>query len=340
VKVAPSALQAYPNLPIEFSADFINFTKRGDGTRKRRGNTSEAGAANSANGEGAAVGNADAPLDGTAGEGSAAPLADSSPDKSIWPDDVSTVMLRNIPNRYTPEELLDEICAQGFDDMFDFFYLPTDFTTRKNKGYGFVNLKSPVLARSFRSVLDGHRLPKYVTQKVLEMKPADTQGFDNNVLKYIKHQANRVQNAWFRPMIFKPSSDPQKGIRSCECLTLAVENLPKRLQDRLANSALTTTVPTLASVSAADTAQATSMKPLEHCEAAEADSDEEPIPDDKFLECFGAAVEDFLRPCVSDGPMHGDASRLGRTLPPGGGGRRRRGGSAARRAGALRHSEG
>jgi len=42
------------------------------------------------------------------------------------------------------------------------------------------------------------------------MSPATTQGFEASVVKYLKQQAGRAQNPWFRPMIFLPGegTDP------------------------------------------------------------------------------------------------------------------------------------
>ena len=51
---------------------------------------------------------------------------------SLFREGQTTVMLRNIPNRYTCEELLCEVMTAGFDHMFDFFYLPMDFKTKRN----------------------------------------------------------------------------------------------------------------------------------------------------------------------------------------------------------------
>jgi len=147
-----------------------------------------------------------------------------------WPAGVTSVMLRNIPNRYTPEELLHDLIERGFEGAFDFFYLPTDFATKKNKGYGFVNLLDSGLALALRDAFHGHQLTRYVTQKVLELTPATTQGFEGNAIKYLKHQAGRVQNPWFKPMIFvKGDSEDARDV----CLPLAEENLPAWLRGKI-----------------------------------------------------------------------------------------------------------
>mmetsp|Transcript_44037 Transcript_44037/g.94363 ORF Transcript_44037/g.94363 Transcript_44037/m.94363 type:complete len:233 (-) Transcript_44037:359-1057(-) len=119
-----------------------------------------------------------------------------------WPAETTTVMLRNIPNRYTAEELLAEMIAAGFEDTFDFFYLPIDFKTKRNRGYSFINFFSAHWAAQFVKAFDGERLTRYSTLKILEVSPAVTQGFEANVARYVRKDAQRIKNAWFRPMVF------------------------------------------------------------------------------------------------------------------------------------------
>ena len=49
----------------------------------------------------------------------------------------TTVMIRNIPNRYSRETLVEVF--QDFVGTFDFFYLPIDAVARANIGYAFIN---------------------------------------------------------------------------------------------------------------------------------------------------------------------------------------------------------
>lgn len=67
----------------------------------------------------------------------------------------TTVMLRNLPNSYTRQMLLELIDAEGFEGEYDFVYLPTDFTSHAGLGYTFVNLISPDVARRFWEHFDG-----------------------------------------------------------------------------------------------------------------------------------------------------------------------------------------
>ncbi|CAE7547678.1 ML3 [Symbiodinium natans] len=117
-------------------------------------------------------------------------------------------MLRNVPNRYTCEELLAEIMNAGFDHMFDFFYLPIDFTTKRNRGYGFINFHSSAEAEEFALAFHHRRLNRYPTSKILEVAPAKTQGYQANMSKYFKKPGSaRVKNAYFKPMLFTEDAE-------------------------------------------------------------------------------------------------------------------------------------
>eukprot|EP00438_Fugacium_kawagutii_P006557 Skav207717 [mRNA] locus=scaffold1347:141932:148675:+ [translate_table: standard] len=71
----------------------------------------------------------------------------------------TTVMLRNIPNRYSQAGLLKEIDAAGFTDTYDFFYLPMDTKNRTNVGYAFINFLTSQDLDRFMSYFAGYVFP-------------------------------------------------------------------------------------------------------------------------------------------------------------------------------------
>merc|ERR1712008_14236 len=105
-------------------------------------------------------------------------------------------------NRYKADEVLAEMLVVGIQDTFDFYYLPFDFVTKRNRGYCFINFREPVDACRFVQAFHGQRLTRYSTQKTIEVSPAATQGFDANVAKHVRKESHRIKNPWFRPMVF------------------------------------------------------------------------------------------------------------------------------------------
>merc|ERR1719409_2476320 len=51
----------------------------------------------------------------------------------------TTVMIRNMPNNYTREMLLELVDSMGFAGSYDFAYLPVDFQSQAGLGYAFIN---------------------------------------------------------------------------------------------------------------------------------------------------------------------------------------------------------
>eukprot|EP00928_Gymnodinium_smaydae_P098978 TRINITY_DN9328_c0_g1_i4.p1 TRINITY_DN9328_c0_g1~~TRINITY_DN9328_c0_g1_i4.p1 ORF type:complete len:458 (+),score=45.51 TRINITY_DN9328_c0_g1_i4:43-1416(+) len=67
----------------------------------------------------------------------------------------TTVMLMNVPRRYTSTKLMCTIDSEGFAGMYDFIYIPMDFKTRSSIGCAFVNLLDPLIATRFGAAFDG-----------------------------------------------------------------------------------------------------------------------------------------------------------------------------------------
>eukprot|EP00928_Gymnodinium_smaydae_P028504 TRINITY_DN21721_c0_g1_i1.p1 TRINITY_DN21721_c0_g1~~TRINITY_DN21721_c0_g1_i1.p1 ORF type:complete len:539 (+),score=96.49 TRINITY_DN21721_c0_g1_i1:33-1619(+) len=177
--------------------------------------------------------------DSSSGSSSSAMSSQVSP---RWPAGTCTsVMVRNIPNRYKAEELLHDFHEEGFHGALDFFYLPIDFRTKRNRGYGFLNFISASWAERFRDHFASRKLTAYPSQKILEISPAETQGLEANVSKFLKTGACRVQNPWFKPILLVPCPSTGNGEAisaakgaSVRVVPLSKENLPEDLRQRLA----------------------------------------------------------------------------------------------------------
>lgn len=96
----------------------------------------------------------------------------------------TTVMLRNIPNKYTREMLIKQLSLE-FNGEFDFMYLPIDFKNKCNVGYGFINFRTQDSCERFIGLFHGvdvrKCLPGLNSKKVVEVTPARVQGLSENV---------------------------------------------------------------------------------------------------------------------------------------------------------------
>jgi len=97
----------------------------------------------------------------------------------------TTIMLRNIPNKYTRQMLIDQLHRGGFQGDIDYLYLPTDFANRCNVGYCFCNLRTAAARRRFVTSFDGVAaqscLPGFNSYKVCQVTKAKWQGREENV---------------------------------------------------------------------------------------------------------------------------------------------------------------
>lgn len=112
-------------------------------------------------------------------------------------DQWTTVMVRNIPCRYSQNELLSEVAM--LDLQFNFLYLPPARRSPGNLGYAFVNFVDHEQASMFIRLFDGHTFlyqPK--SQKRAEPVFAKLQGFQQNLDFYSNM---KVFKSKYRPFV-------------------------------------------------------------------------------------------------------------------------------------------
>jgi hypothetical protein len=91
--------------------------------------------------------------------------------------EVTTVMLRNIPNKYTRAGLLHALTDLGFEqNSCNNLYLPMDADSGCNLGYAFLNFVSHGHALEFKKAFDGCRLPSSGSRKICSVVWANKQG--------------------------------------------------------------------------------------------------------------------------------------------------------------------
>ena len=144
--------------------------------------------------------------------------------------DITTVMVKNLPNQVTSEEFLYLLSDLGYQwglDV-DLVYMPRDVTTCANLGYAFVNFKSQSIQQSFWQLVED-RVPacKYrlvhnlsagrASQKELSIAVAKRQGAYVNADRFLKSNTRERKPAGMAvPLVPGP-----KG----EILELSEDNL-------------------------------------------------------------------------------------------------------------------
>jgi len=137
------------------------------------------------------------------------------------PHERTTVMMRNIPNNVTREQLITIINDEGFQGAYNLLYLPVDLKNKVGLGYAFVNFISNEKAQSFSEYFTGFSDWKMQSEKVCEVKWSDAlQGLEEHVERYrdcpVMHESIPDE---FKPVLFKdgervPFPEPTKRIRA------------------------------------------------------------------------------------------------------------------------------
>ena len=98
-------------------------------------------------------------------------------------DKRSTIMIKNIPNKFNRELLLN-IINSNFRGTFDLFILPTDINKFKNFGYAFINFTSSYYIPYFYFMFNGKMWSSTNSQKVCELTYSKVQGKENLLAHY------------------------------------------------------------------------------------------------------------------------------------------------------------
>jgi len=139
-------------------------------------------------------------------EGTTAGEQDVPPD---WRNK-TTVMLRNLPNKYSQQMLLEELNTSGFLGTFDFLYLPIDPETNANRGYCFINFTDPSFAWTLKLAYEGRKMGRFNSDKVVSVAPAALQGFEANFAHYSTARVNRGDPST-RPLFLRESQSSGGG---------------------------------------------------------------------------------------------------------------------------------
>ncbi|KAE8719599.1 hypothetical protein F3Y22_tig00109937pilonHSYRG00042 [Hibiscus syriacus] len=132
----------------------------------------------------------------------------------------TTVMIKNIPNKYSQKLLLnmldnhcihcnEQIAADGGDQPLsshDFVYLPVDFNNKCNVGYGFVNMTSPQATWRLYKAFHHQHWEVFNSRKICEVTYARVQGLEA-LKEHFRNSKFPCEMDHYLPVVFSPPRD-------------------------------------------------------------------------------------------------------------------------------------
>jgi len=113
----------------------------------------------------------------------------------------STLMVRNIPLRFTPVSLREVIDTEGFSGLYDYFYMPMDFRSHRCLGYCFINFYDAHSAAEFVAKFENFKFTSTNSEKVLSISAGARQGLLANVASFKLATLKQMPRVEFRPVV-------------------------------------------------------------------------------------------------------------------------------------------
>ncbi|XP_057485923.1 protein MEI2-like 4 [Actinidia eriantha] len=123
-------------------------------------------------------------------------------------DNRTTLMIKNIPNKYTSKMLLAAI-DERHRGTYDFIYLPIDFKNKCNVGYAFINMTDPSLIVPFYQVFNGKKWEKFNSEKVASIAYGRIQG-KAALIAHFQNSSLMNEDKRCRPILFN-TDGPNAG---------------------------------------------------------------------------------------------------------------------------------
>ena len=127
-------------------------------------------------------------------------------DVFLCKDRRTTLMIKNIPNKYTISSFLEEINV-NFKSTYDIFYLPIDYVNKCNLGFAFINFVEPFHIILFYELYRGKKWKKFNSDKICELLYAKYQGKKELIAHFEKGKVLSMESEEKRPLIL-PTPNP------------------------------------------------------------------------------------------------------------------------------------
>ncbi|KAL0906222.1 hypothetical protein M5K25_024697 [Dendrobium thyrsiflorum] len=144
-------------------------------------------------------------------------------------DTRTTLMIKNIPNKYTSKMLLATI-DENHKGTYDFLYLPIDFKNKCNVGYAFINMLSPSHILPFYQTFNGKKWEKFNSEKVASLAYARIQG-KVALVSHFQNSSLMNEDKRCRPILFHSEGSDAGSEVHQEPVTSVGLNIFVRQQD-------------------------------------------------------------------------------------------------------------
>ncbi|KAJ7552839.1 hypothetical protein O6H91_06G072400 [Diphasiastrum complanatum] len=161
----------------------------------------------------------------------------------------TTLMIKNIPNKYTSKMLLAAI-DEHHRGTYDFIYLPIDFKNKCNVGYAFINMIDPPCIVPFYQAFNGKKWEKFNSEKVASLAYARIQG-KAALVAHFQNSSLMNEDKRCRPILFH-SEGPNVGDQEPFPVGINVRTRPNR--DQISNGGTHNGSPSSSNSSKDDTA--------------------------------------------------------------------------------------
>jgi len=128
------------------------------------------------------------------------PPKTSSERMRTLPPGVTTIVVRNVPARFSQEQLLQLWPPDG---TYDLMYLPSSMQNQRRSGLVFINMVAHEAALDFTAKWHGHKIENVVGAKRLHIGVAEVQGFVGNLQHLKASNVARMRNEKLLPVAFK-----------------------------------------------------------------------------------------------------------------------------------------
>mmetsp|Transcript_99891 Transcript_99891/g.268317 ORF Transcript_99891/g.268317 Transcript_99891/m.268317 type:complete len:335 (+) Transcript_99891:84-1088(+) len=109
-----------------------------------------------------------------------------------------TLVLHGIPKDCARASFRDWLDSTGFDERYDFLYLPRCFSTHQCMGYAFINFTDAEASDRFTKIMDGS--PQR-DGSIYSVTSSTTQGLAANLLKWVRARWRRIRDPEVLPYV-------------------------------------------------------------------------------------------------------------------------------------------